>query len=330
MKTIKDHIKSNNIKKVYVLFGSEPYLIRYCKDLLQKALLDKSSEMMNLTVLSGADVTARAFEDAVTTLPFLAERRVVIIKDSGLFVSGKKAESDKLAALLPQIPETSVAIFSEVKADKRTALYKIAAKEGYACELNTPSENELITWLKNLSASKGLNISGETAAYLLRTTGSSMDLLSGEINKLESYLSGQGIITPGLIDQLCAKSLQTKIFDLTAAVGNKNSKTALDIFSNLLLMKESPVMVISMLARQFRLIYQCKTLYHSGLDNSQISKATGQMTFAVKECLRQGSNFTEQELKSALSDCLEADTKIKTGQMNDRLAVEMLIIKYCL
>jgi len=330
MKRINADIKENAFKRVYLLFGEERYLVRHYAERLCNAIVPEAARGMNTSRLEGKTVTAGGIEDAAETLPFLSEYRLVFVKDSGLFEAGRKDESEKLAAYLANVPDTCVLVFAESNVDKRGRLYKTADKAGLAVEMKIPEEKELAAWTAKLFREAGLTISGGAAAHLLRTVAHDMEALHAEADKLIAYKGGEGDITVRDIDDICAKALAARVFDLTDAIGAKDAEKALSIYANMLLLKESPLMILAMMARQFRLILQCGLFSAEKIPSEAIAKELALHPFVAKECTRQSARFTGALLKQALRDCLDADIAIKTGGMTDRLAVEMLIVKYCI
>ena len=330
MKRLNADIKENSFKTVYLLFGEESFLVRHYMDRLSAAIVPEDAQAMNAVRLEGKAVTAEAIEDAAETMPFLCERRLVLVKDSGLFEAGRKDESEQLAAYLPNAPETCTILFVESGVDKRGRLYKTADKAGLAVEMKTPDERDLSTWAAKRLQAAGLAISGGAMAYLLRTVAHDMTSLHAETEKLIAYKGEGGEIGTADIDDICTKALATRIFDLTDAIGAKDAEKALQIYANMLLMKESPLMILAMVARQFRLILQCGHLAAQRMPQAEAAKVLGLHPFVTKECMRQSALFSGAALRQALRDCLDADIAIKTGGMEDKLAVEMLIVKYCL
>lgn len=325
---LRKEIKSKNFKRSYLFYGDENYLVKLYEAELTEALLSVEAKMMNMDVFEGKEVSVAEIIDAADTLPFMSDYRLVICKNTMLFVSGKKDESEKMANFINEVPETTVLLFSEPEVDKRGRLYKKLAEHGRAVEFKSPTEKELIDWICRTIKKAGKEIPPDCAAHLLKTVPDDMDSVMSEMEKLISYKADAREIKTSDIDEVCTKSLETRIFDLVDAVGARRADTALDIFSNLMLMKESPVMVISMIARQFRLLLQCKYLANKGMGEPDITRTLGQRSFVVKGILKQCANFTVGQLYSAFTDCLEADVSIKTGKISDRLAVEMLILKY--
>ena len=85
---------------------------------------------------------------------------------------------------------------------------------------------------------------------------------------------------------------------------------------------------ITMIFQQFNLLMQVRQLKRKGLDEKQIAEKTGLRSFVVRKYVSQSARFTWEELKEALTACVETEEAVKTGQMNDRMSVELLIIAY--
>lgn len=326
MKELREHIKKNSYKRLYLFCGEEHYLIKYYEAEMKKNIIPSGTEAMNLSIYQGKDVTSDIIIDSAETLPFFNEYRLVLAKNTGFFAQGRKDESEKMAAYIDDIPETSIIVFIEDDVDKRNGLYKKTAKIGKAVEFKTPHEKDLIDWIVKYCNKQRKNISQSTAVGLLRTVVNDMDTISSELDKLIAYKGGDTDITSKDITLVCNKSLESKIFDLVAAIGNKNASGALDMFGNMLQMKESPIMVLTMIARQFRMILLCKHLSGKKMSQDQIAEKLNLRSFIVRECLKQGNHFSIESLKRIFEECLITDVKIKTGQMNDKLALEMLIL----
>jgi DNA polymerase-3 subunit delta len=149
-----------------------------------------------------------------------------------------------------------------------------------------------------------------------------------ELDKLRHYAYGKQEITKQDIDQVTTKSIETKIFDMLSALGTKKTAKAVEMYNNMIQAKTEPLMILSMLARQFRLILRAKALGADGYGSGDIAKEIGVPSFAVKEYIAQGKNFKYSSLIQALEDCLDTDIKIKTGQVSPVLGVEMIVLKF--
>lgn len=328
MKELKRQMKEKTFCPCYLFYGSEGYLKKTYAAKMKATMIEESAELMNFDCFEDKKIAISTLLDTAETMPFLSEKRLVMVKNSGLFRTGRKEDSEKMADYLANIPESTCILFIEEEIDKRGRLYKAVGKNGYVVEFKPLSEKDLMVWIGRECKKNNLKMDGATASYLIRTVGGDMENLVREMAKLGAFAGEGGSVSNQDVDEICIKSLETKIFDLVGALGGGKTKEAVTIYRNLLMMKESPLMVLSMLSRQFRIILQCKTLLEAGETQSGIGHRTGLRDFVVRESLRQGKNFSIKRLKEGLDDCLQTDVNIKTGRMQGELAVEVLIIKY--
>jgi len=328
MKALKQNLKDKNIATCYLFYGKERYLRELYLQRLKKQVVPPEAEMMNVTVFEGKKIESASIIDMADTFPFLSEKRLVIIKDSGLFQVGRKDETEKMAKYLDTIAESTCILFVETEVDRRNKLFKTVKKLGQVADFSPLTERELLLWITKELKKEKIAIDGSVGSYFLRSIGGEMEYISGELQKLISFKGEGGILTQSDIDAICSKSLETRIFDLVAALGNQKPREALVIYRHLLMMKESPIGILVMMVRQFRLILQCKLLLEQGLPQSAVGEKVGIRDFVVRECVKQSKNFSVAKLKDAMEESLERDVDIKTGKMPGDLAVELLILKY--
>ena len=328
MKELKNDFKINQFKSVYLLYGEESYLVRYYANLFAERLL--TDTMMNHDVFEGKDFEAGELIDAAETLPFLSERRLVHVKDSGLLTTGRKDNTEALAKYLPTIPESTIMIFVETAVDKRNRLYKQIASQGRVVECQTPGEAELIRWVTNIFKKKKKVIQPQTAKLLLANVPKGMDSIYGEADKLGDFVGERAAIEPEDILAICTRSLESRIFDLVGALCGGETKKALTQYHNMLSAKEQPLMVLAMMARQFRMVLQCMVCAEKRMSQPQIVQTLGLRDYIVRECLKQAKNFTTNRLLEALYDCQDTDIRIKTGRISGELGIELLIVRYSL
>ncbi len=331
MKTLIHDIQTKSFKNIYVFYGEERYLIKKYEKQLKQAAMSDDSDMMNTDVFEGKTCSVDKIMDAAETAPFFSAYRLVIVKNSELFSVGRKDDSDKMATYLSSVPETTILLFLEEKVDKRSKIYKNinSASVGLCVEFVTPPENELAKWVIDMFKDKQYQITAAAAHYLLRNVLNDMESVLCEMEKLIDYKRGEQAVSERDVDDVCIKSLEVKIFDMVDAIGNKKPDIALDIYNNLLFLKESPLKILTMIARQFRIMMQSKYLAKKGLDPNEIAATIEQRSFVVREAIKQSRNFNFGTLMTAMDDCLACDIRIKTGKIADSLGVEMIILKYC-
>lgn len=322
MKNIKEHIRLSQFKPVYLLYGTENYLKRLYKDKLKTAILPGEDDM-NYSYFEGKGVDTVKVKEAAETLPFFNDKRLIIIENSGLF----KNQND-LADYIKQIPETTHIIFVEAEIDKRNRLYKAVKDNGTISEMNAMDEANLKLWIASLLKQDQKKITEETILYLLSKTGTDMDNISNEIEKLVCYSGEREIITIQDIEEVCTAQISGKIFQMVEAIGNKKQKQALELYYDLLALKEKPMSIMYLISRQFNILLQVKSLLALGFQNNRIAEKTGLMPFTITKYVSQCRNYTEKTLKEALTSCIDTEEQVKTGRMQDTIAVELIIVKF--
>ncbi|MCL2236478.1 MAG: DNA polymerase III subunit delta [Defluviitaleaceae bacterium] len=327
MKELNQHIKSGNFATCYLFHGTEAFLMRHWQKRLVEALAPDANSF-NMEVLDGK-TPAKDIIASAETLPFMAEHRLIILKNTGLFETGRKDDAEALAKYIPDIPETTVILFAEEKVDKRGKLYKRVKESGLVMEAATPSEADLADWAMKMCASRGKKLGRAAAAHMMRSTTLDMQLLHNELEKLIAHAGDGEEITVADIDAVCTKSLDVKIFAMMDAVGAGNARASTKMYRDMMTLGESPFYILSMIARQYRFYIQCSHMAGKGSRAPEIAKTLGQHPFAVENFIKGSRGKFMPALLNALNQCLETDYAIKSGQMNDATAVETLIIKLC-
>lgn len=322
MKRIAQDIKNGQLGNLYLLYGEEAYLRRqYCDKL--KAALVPQEDAMNCSVYSGKDINASEVVDLAGTMPFFAERRVVIVENSGWFKSG----NDQIAALVKSLPDTTCMIFVEAEVDKRGKLFKAVTANGCAALCEMQDEATLRKWVMGLLKKENKSITPDALNLLLDKTGTNMENIRREVEKLVCYRYYEDGITAADVEELCIVQIQNQIFDMVEAVAQKKQKQALGLYYNLLALKEAPMKILALTARQFHMLLQVKEMKSKGYQESDIARQTGlNPYFLKKKYIPQAAQFKLPQLEAALRTCVEAEENIKTGRMSDILSVELIIV----
>lgn len=323
MRTILEDIKNNQYKNVYLLCGEEAYLKNQYRQKLLSALVPEG-DTMNLHVYEDADVSVKEIIDLAETMPFFATYRIIAVKDSGLFKKG----GEELAEYLAGMPESTILIFTEQEVDKRSKLFKAVKEKGRAVEFSVQDENTLQKWILGILKKEDKKITQQTLLLLLEKTGTDMANISSELEKLVCYTMGRDVITSEDVEAVCTTRVTSRIFEMVGAVAEKNQKKALELYYDLLTLKEPPMRILFLIARQFNILLQVKELRRKGADNRQIGEKVGLPPFIAGKYVTQAAGFQQEELRRAIEECVSAEEAVKTGQMNDVMSVEILIVKY--
>ncbi len=323
MKNLAEDIKTGQYKRVYLLYGSETYLRdQYKKKLLQALMPEEDS--MNFARFEGKGQKEEEILELAETLPFFAERRVILLENSGFF----KAKAEVLPDYISKLPDYLVLIFVENEVDKRGRMYKSVQKQGRAVEFPSQKEETLMKWILGRLQGEGRKISRKDMELLLSMTGTDMGRIDREVEKLLSYTMGREMITAADIQAVCVPQISNRIFEMIRAVSEKNQKKALEDYYDLLALKEPPMRILYLLAREYNLIFQVKELADLHCDQKTIASRTGLAPFIVKNYLPLARKYSSEYLQAAVEDFADAEERVKTGRLGDLLSVELMIIKY--
>ncbi len=321
MRQIAEDIKQNNFKQIYLLYGEERYLRRQYRQKLQTALCS-DGDTMNVHFYSGKDIPVGEIIDLAETLPFLAERRVIFISDSGLFKSG----GEKLAEYLASPCESTYFVFTESEVDKRSKLFKTVQSKGYAADFTVQDESTLKRWIAGTLGRDGKKITENTVQLIISKTGTDMDNIQMELEKLICYCMDRDVVTDADVEAVCTTRISNHIFDMINAIADRKQKAALELYYDLLALKEPPMRILFLIARQCNMLLQAKEMKLKGHDNRTIGSKLGVPPFIAQKVLNQASKFKTSTLRRAVQQCVEAETAVKTGRMNDMMSVEILIM----
>ena len=322
MKVINDDIKKGEFKSVYLLYGEEEYLKKQYRDRLKNAIA--GDDTMNYSYYDSDNASVKDIIDVCETLPFFAQKRLVIMENTGFL----KSSNDELADYIKHIPDYLVIVMVEKDVDKRNKVYKAVDSVGYVCEMKPQTTATLEKWIAGLLAKDNLKISREACDLILDKTGAGMDYIKQETEKLISYCQGRDVVTVEDVEKVCATQTTSHIFDMISAIANKKQQQALDLYYDLLELKEPPMRILYLIVRQFNGILQAKELAARGLSSKEIASAIKVAPFVAGKYLSQAKYFTTDTVKDILNECADIEERVKQGRLQDKLGVELIIIKY--
>ena len=324
MKSLNEDLKTGQFKQIYLLYGPEGYLKKQYKERFVKAMVPEG-DTMNYSYYEGKKTDVKEVIDLAETLPFFSECRLIVFEDTGFFKTGGNDLADYINGGMPQ---TTHFIFIENEVDKRSKLYKAVKAKGHIVELAAQDENTLRKWVSGLIRKEKKEMSQSDIAYFLNKVGTDMENITRELEKLLCYCIEREVITREDVDAICVTQITNHIFDMVNAVAAKDQRKALDLYYDLLALKEPPMRILFLLARQFNLIWQVKELEKEGYDQSRIAKRTGLQPFVVRNYSAYGRRYREEELQKIVKECVDTEEKVKTGRIGDTLSVELLLIKF--
>ena len=323
MKDLQKDIQTGNWKSVYLLFGEEDYLRQQYKNRLLKAL-NPQEDTMNYSMFSGKDIHPEEIIDLAETMPFFSDRRVIYIEDSGFF----KNKCEKLPEYLAELPEYLVLIFCEREVDKRSRMYKAVTKNGRAVEFKKQSDSTLMRWVLTQLKQENKKITQPDMELFLSRTGTDMSRIHSELEKLICYCADDEVITREAILDITTEKTENQIFEMVKAITERRQKQALTLYYDLLELKEPPMRILFLIARQYNILLQVREMMQQHLGTDEIAAKLGMQSFIVRKAIPVAQKYTTKQLKKAVETMVNMEEDVKNGRITDTLSVELLIVRY--
>jgi DNA polymerase-3 subunit delta len=319
---------------LYVLHGPESFLRDQVLAKLKARVGSPDMADLNIITLAGKGLTLSELIHVCDAIPFLSDRRMVVVKGLASSLSGKQGQGllEQLEEYLPTLPETTdLVLVEEDLLNQRSRLLKLAAK----CQAKVKAfpqlkGHELNRWIEQRAQEMGLGIEPAAVRELGTYVGNNLRLLALELEKLAAYAGETNLVTLASVRELVSYVREENIFDLVDSLGQRDGVKAIGLLQHLLDEGKEPLYLFAMMTRQFRLIIQTKVLMQKRAPRSEIMKALGiRHRFIVDKMLRQARNFSLPQLKSLYRELQRIDVRIKTGRVDANLALEVFVANVC-
>jgi DNA polymerase-3 subunit delta len=327
----------------YILYGKDDFSLQQALEEIKNELGNKEMLAVNTSTLDGQQLRLSQLMDACSAVPFLCPCRLVIVKGllgrletkfgSERRTARSKAKNNSaleewagLPEYIKRMPPTTllVLIDGEVKAGNRLmkSLAPLAKIKGFP-QLN---DRDLSDWVQGRIKEGGGNISPAALKLLVGLVGADLWVMSGEIDKLLAYSSGQ-VITEDNVKQLTCYAREANIFALVDAILEGRRSQAQQLLHRLLRDGASPSYILAMITRQLRLIVIAKDLGRKKSQPGIPDSLETVSNYSIDKAAKQAKAFTLERIKNAYDKLLETDIGIKTGKYEGDLALDLLVVE---
>jgi len=313
-------------RPVYLIVGDQDLLLDQAVDSLKSSVAEVADLDFNLETFDGESASADDIVAACNTLPFVSERRLVIVRGVEKL---NKDGSDALVRYAEDPSPTTILALVAKKLAKSTRLYKVVDKIGGVIERRAPDAREYPRAVQEMFARAGKRISLEGAEYLVSAVGRDLQRLSVEIGKVTAYSGARTEIGLTDVEEIASTTAKTSVFDLGTALGNRDCGAALRLLNRLLGDGESVFGLHSLAVRQVRDLLSSRALIDRGEGSvEQLARVLRKPEWQVKHLGRQARSFSAAELVSLLQLAAASEAEMKTSR-DPRLAFERWIVKVC-
>lgn len=336
---LKQQIKNEKLAPLYFLYGEETYLtLHYTAALAKAAVGDDEMGDFNLVKLDGQETDFDQIEDAAFSLPLMADRKCIIVRDFDP-TAASAAVQKRLTALLEEPPESCVLIFrmTQLQPDmKKSAKWRHFAEavsaHGVCVEFARKSDAEAARLLTSGAARRHVNLSHELARTLVEQCGNDLSSLLGELDKLCAIAGEGGTITAELIESAATRHLEASIYDLSKAILRHNYTDSYTILSRLLGAREDPIIILARLSGAYTDLYRAKVADAAGVPATSLTAEFGYKgrEFVLRNAARDCRSLSRDTLRRSLDLLAETDIRLKSSRCDKRVALEQVIARLIL
>ena len=309
------------IAPVYLFCGSEKYIMQKAELALLEGL-DLDSQSPDYIKLDGKLCSAQDICEQCETMSFTQSRKMVRVSD---YIPGNDAEL--LISYMDSPSEDCVLLLIMPEADKRSRLFKAASRHCIA-EFKALEQKDLISWIIKTLKSLGKDISLQDAEFLTEYADSSLEGLYNELTKLALFAQN-AIITRSDIEKSVTPGRDYNIYAIADHILNKDAAKALILCQELLEQRESPIYILGIISKQLRNLLMLKNL-PQGAGKTEIADLVDIKEFMVDKLLKRAGGLSTQRLERGLKILLDTDERIKTGKMEQELALKLAVSRLCI
>jgi len=328
---------------LYILSGQDDFSLAQALEEIKKGMGDQAILSASTTTLEGQQVTLDQLRTVCETVPFLAGKRLVIIK--GLLErfeprgrpsrqkkntrTNQQDEYKSFSAYIGKIPDSTVLVLIEGRITNNNPLLRELAAKAVVKSFPLLRDTQLRQWIQRRVTEEGSSIAPRAADLLTKLVGSNLWIMASEINKLVLFTSGRRIEEAD-VKTVVSYAQQTSVFAMVDAIVEFKAELAEQLLQQLLQRGAAPAYLLSMLSRQVQMIVRARELRKQGEPEIEIKNRLGLTSdFALRKTLEQASRYSLPRLKEVYHHLLEADLSIKTGKYNGELALNILVAELC-
>ncbi|MEB3100724.1 DNA polymerase III subunit delta [Ferviditalea candida] len=333
-RTAAKELGKGNVQPVYLCYGQESFLINEFLSFAIEQLIEPEHRDFAVSKYDLSETPVEAVIEDAETIPFMVPRKLVIAHGAGFFSAGKddsKVEHrlERLMEYLQSPVDYTVVLFTwnENKLDERKKIVKLMKDRGAVIPFPMMNAEELTHWVTRRAEKDQISFAEGAVQELILRSGTHLQSLSAEIEKLSLYAGKGGTITQDAVARLVSRTTEQSIFMLIEEAVQRRLEQALSILHELLKYREEPVKIVMLLARQYRLMLQIKELSGKGFSQQQIASQLGIHPYAVKITGEQARQYDERTLTEILHQLAELDYGIKSGRTDKVLGLELFLLR---
>ncbi|WKY49128.1 DNA polymerase III subunit delta [Eubacteriaceae bacterium ES3] len=332
-KNILQNIKTNKLDPVYLFTGTEKYLSEIIEQKIIKSAISVGMEGVNITVYSEKTIDFSEVIANCETLPLLSDRRVIILQNSLDISKISSKNSELLLNYIEKPLDSTILIIHWEKPDKRKKIFKSFEKYATIADFSKLNQTELNDWIsdklksKKKKMEKNIMESFIDRSMYLTNEAATLESIDHFIDQLCDFIGEKDLFTQDDLLQVLPESIEEGIFRLIDYAMSGDKGNALLMLGQFYLEGESPFGVFSLLLRQIRQLIQVKAYGQKLKKPNLIAKEMKISVYVVNKILKNARKYSVNQLLELLSTGADYDYQMKTGEIEQNMALELFILK---
>ncbi len=334
----QEKIKKDKLDSVYLFWGQEEYLMNMTMDKLKERYIEDSFEAINYIRIDGKISGFQDLVDACETLPFMSDKKIILLNDIYEFMDNLlDREEERFYKYMDELGDFICLILMDntlsISRNKKT--YRYFNKRGRVVDFSKLIGKELKGWIEDILKKHDKMMNYSTINYFIqRSSYSSKDAdrdlfdLENEILKIIDHSKNREISKDD-IDKVLIRAIDTNIFKLLDAINIGSAEDALRNFNYMYMSKEPILKILYMINRQFRLILEYKLYRDKGYGGKKVQDKLQIKNYEFGKIKTQAGRFSIDRLEEIMKELLNIDIQLKTTTTDERLLIEMLLVKIC-
>ncbi len=334
--TIDNIIENNSLPSILLLYGADKFTLSESLDKLLKSIVKTETDKIDFSYLDAEETNQNAIVNIALQLPMMAEKRVVVVRRFDKLFSGRRKKSDATPIIEKYLdsPNNSTLLIlvadgsDDLKIDFAKPPYSIIKNKHQVLEFPIVYENQLPTWTINRFKQKKITISHEAAELIVSQTPPDLRSLANEVEKISLHYLGNKEISLENIANIIGISRQNTVFELVKAIGEKSTKKAIAIMSNILAVSSQEVLIITVISDFFVKLWKLMDIISKNYPREEMARQIGlRNAYFLNDYMNALNKYTPEEISNTFSLLCEADSKLKSTNSNSKLIIEKLIIE---
>lgn len=319
-------LEKGQLAPLYFLFGEEPYLINQSVERFKYAVLNEGAVDFNYSLFYASDADVNTIRDAVETLPMMAAKRLIIVKEAQEFTD---KEWNELETLIANPVDSSVFVLLASRIDKRKKQIRLLLDKADCVEFKKPYENQIPSWVNYIAQNLGLTISNDAIHLLHKLVGNHLTEIEAELKKVGEFIGGGRRIEMQDVAQVVSRSKEENVFDFTKAIGENDRVKALEHLVHLLDQGQNEIGIVSLVARHVRILLTLKRGSEEGLHGAKLAHFAQVPPYFLEGYLDQSRLWTIKKLEQTLIVLSETDKALKSSPLSSHIWLENMVLKTC-